>query len=132
MNNGSDLPSLLTELIYGDEAAESLEQTLGRLLVPGFALRVNGQIYDRSGFAAHVREMRRMTIGGGKIQVLEQISTDNRIAGRYLFRMISAEGNSLSIEAHLFATVNDGKLARIIEVARQVGNEAEENFLADT
>ena len=72
-----------------------------------------------------------MAIGGGKIQVLEQISADNRVAGRYLFRMISTEGQSLSIEAHLFAKVNDGKLERIIEVARQVGND-EENFLADT
>jgi hypothetical protein len=132
MNNGFDLPSVLTELLYGDEAAEPLEQTLSRLLVPGFVLRIDGQIYDQSGFTAHVRELRRMTIGGGKLQVLEQISTDNRIAGRYLFLMTSAEGQRLSIEAHLFATVNDGKLARIIEVARQVGNDAEENFLADT
>jgi hypothetical protein len=130
MNHGSDLPSVLTELLYGDETAEPLEQTLDRLLAPRFVLRVNGQIYDRSGFTAHVREIRQISIGGGKIQVLEQISADNRIAGRYLFRTISGEGKSLSIEAHLFAKVNDGKLERLIEVARQVGND-EENFLAD-
>jgi hypothetical protein len=132
MNHGSDLPSVLTELLYGNEVAEPLEQTLDRLLAPRFVLRINGQLYDRSGFTAHVREMRRMTTGGGKIQVLEQMSTDNRIAGRYLLRMISAEGQSLSVEAHLFAKVNDGKLERIIEVARQAGNDGEENFLADT
>jgi hypothetical protein len=103
MNHGSDLPSVLTELLYGDETAQPPEQTLDRLLAPRFVLCVNGQIYDRSGFTAHVREIRQISIGGGKFQVLEQISADNRIAGRYLFRTISAEGKSLSIEAHLFA-----------------------------
>lgn len=85
----------------------------------------------RSSFTAHVREIRQISTGG-KIQELEQISADNRIAGRYLFRTMSAEGKSLSIEAHLFAKVSDGKLGRIVEVAREVGNDAEENFLADT
>lgn len=132
MNQSFDLPSVLTELLYGDESTEPINRTLDRLLAPHFVSRINGQIYDRSGFTAHVREMRQIAIAGNKIQVLEQISTDNEIAGRYLFRMISAEGKSLSAEAHLFAKVNDGKVERIIEVARQVGNDAEENFLADT
>jgi hypothetical protein len=132
MNQDPDLPAVLTELIYGDEVTEPLEKTLDRLLAPRFVLRINGQIYDRSGFIAHVRELRQISIGGGKIQVLEQISTDNGIAGRYLFRMISAEGKGLSIEAHLFAKVSNGKIGRIAEIARQVGDDAEENFLADT
>jgi hypothetical protein len=132
MNQGFELSSLLTKLIYGDEATDPVEQTVDKLFVPHFLLRLNGQVYGRSGFIAHVREMREMTAGGGEIRVLEEINTDTRIAGRYLFRMIPAEGQSLSIEAHLFAQVDDGKVERIIEVARQVENDAEEDFLADT
>ena len=132
MNQSFDLPSVLTELIYGDEAAEPLGQTLDRLLTPHFVLRINGQVYDRSEFTAHVREMRQMSVGGGEMRVLEQISTDTGIAGRYLFRMVPAEGQSLDIESHLFARVNDDKVERIIEIARQVENDAEEDLLADT
>jgi hypothetical protein len=132
MNQGLDLPSLLTELLYGNEATEPVEQTVGRLLAPHFVLRLNGQVYDRSAFTAHVREMRRMTVGGGEIRVLEEVSTDTGTAGRYLFRMISAEGRILSVESHLFAKVDDGKVERIVEVARQLENDAEEDFLADT
>jgi hypothetical protein len=76
--------------------------------------------------------MRRMTVGGGEIRVLEEVSTDTGTAGRYLFRMISAEGRILSVESHLFAKVDDGKVERIVEVARQLENDAEEDFLADT
>ncbi|MFJ5265552.1 hypothetical protein ACIQAC_34330 [Streptomyces sp. NPDC088387] len=131
MNQSFDLSSLLTELIYGSGAAEPVEQIVERLLAPHFALRNNGQVYDRSGFIAHVGELRQMAVGGGDIRVLEEISTDAGIAGRYLFRMLSAEGQSLSVEAHVFAKVNDGKVERIVEVARQVEN-TEEDFLADT
>jgi hypothetical protein len=132
MNQSFDLPSVLTELIYGDEATESLEQTIGRTLARYFVLRLNGQMYDRSKFTTHILQMRQMTSGGGEIRVLEQISTATAVAGRYLFRMVSAERRSLTVEAHLFARVNEGKVERIIEVARQVENDAEEDFLADT
>ena len=52
MNQSFDLSSVLTGLLYGREAAEPLEQTLDRLIAPNFVLRMNGQVYDRSGFAA--------------------------------------------------------------------------------
>jgi hypothetical protein len=132
MNQGFELSSLLTKLIYGDEATDPVDQTVDKLFAPHFVLRLNGAVYGRFGFTAHVREMRQMTAGGGEIRVLEEIGTDTRIAGRYLFRMVSQEGQSLSIEAHLFAKVDDGRVERIVEVARQVGNDAEEDFLADT
>lgn len=132
MNQSLDLSSVLTGLLYGREAAESLEQTLDQLVAPNFVLRMNGQVYDRSGFAAHISEMRQMTAGGGEIRVLEQIGADNRTAGRYLLRMKSAEGRSLTVEAHVFATVNDGRVERLTEIARPVEDDAEENFLADT
>jgi hypothetical protein len=131
MNQDFDLPAALTELLYGGEATESLEETLDRLLAPHFVLRVNGQIYDRAGFTAHARETREMAAGGGEIRVLEQLNENNGIAGRYLMRMISADGKGLSVEAHLFARVHDDKVARIIEIARPVES-AEENFLADS
>ncbi|HET6499221.1 MAG TPA: hypothetical protein VFG87_00535 [Amycolatopsis sp.] len=132
MNQGFDLPSLLTKLIYGDEATESVEQIVEQLLAPRFVLRFNGQVFGRSEFIAHVRESRRMAVGGGELRVLEEISTDTRISGRYLFRLISAEGRSLGVESHLFAKIDDGRVERIVEIARQVEGDTEEDFLADT
>jgi len=103
-----DLPAALTELLYGDENTEPLERTLGRLIMPNFVQRINGRVYRRAEYPAHVREMRQMVAGGGEMRVLEQVSTETGIAGRYLFRMVSAEGQSLSFESHLFASVKDG------------------------
>jgi hypothetical protein len=131
MNQGFDLPSLLTALIFGDEATEPVEPTVGQLLAPDFVLRLNGKVYDRSGFTAHIHELRQLAAGGGEMVVLEEISTDTTIAGRYLFRMVPADGQSLRVESHVFAKVNDGRAERIVEVARQIENDTEENFLAD-
>lgn len=115
-----DLPAVLTELLYGDESAEPLERTLDRLLTPDFVQRVNGQVYRRPEFPAHVRDMRQMVVGGGELRVLEQVATDTAIAGRYLFRMVSAGGQTLTFESHVFARIADGRAERFVEVARQV------------
>lgn len=131
MDEKFDLPAVIRELFYGDETTEPLEQTLDRLIAPNFVQRVNGQVYRRSEYTAHVREMRQMVVGGGELQVLEQIRRDSEFAGRYLFRMVTAEGQNLSFESHLFARVNNGRIERLIEVARQVENDADEDFLID-
>ena len=67
--------------------------------------------------------MRQRVVGGGDLRVLEQVGTDTAIAGRYLFRMVSAAGQSLTFESHLFARITDGRAERFVEVARQTGDE---------
>ncbi|MBV8317176.1 MAG: hypothetical protein JOZ53_19725 [Planctomycetaceae bacterium] len=49
---------MLNELLYGNEVTESVEQTLDRLVTPDFTQRINGQVYRRPEYAAHVRDMR--------------------------------------------------------------------------
>jgi hypothetical protein len=129
MNREFDLPAALTELLYGDESAEPLERSLDRLITPNFVQRINGRVYGRAEYPTHVREMRQMVAGGGEIRVLEQVCTETGIAGRYLFRMGSADGKSLSFESHLFASIKDGRAERFVEVARQVQEDDDEDFL---
>ncbi|WP_227998953.1 hypothetical protein [Nocardia australiensis] len=131
MNQEFDLPAALTELLYGDETAESLDDTLDRLVTPNFVQRINGRVYGRSEYLAHVREMRRMVAGGGEMRVLEQISTNTGTAGRYLFRMVSPEGQESIFESHLFARINGGRAERFVEVARQVVDDDDEDLLLD-
>ncbi|KZM72709.1 hypothetical protein [Nocardia terpenica] len=132
MTEQFDLPAVLTELLYGTEDAEPLETTLDRLLAPDFVQRINGQVFQRQEFAPHVREMRKLAAGGGELQVLEQISTPAAVAGRYLFHMVAANGTALRFESHLFASVRDGTVARFVEVARQIENTDNDNFLTTT
>ena len=130
MSEGFNLPAVLTELLYGNEDEEPLEETLDRLVSPNFVQRINGDVYKRSEYTAHVREMRQMVAGGGELRVLEQLSAATGIAGRYLFRMLPAEGPALTFESHLFARVEGGKIERMVEVARLVEDEGGEEFLA--
>ena len=119
MSEEIDLPTVLSELLYGDESREPLEKTLDRLITPTFVQRINGQVYDRNEYLPHVREMRQLVLGGGELTVLEQFSAGNAIAGRYLFRMVPAHGPILTFESHLFARVQNGRVDRLVEVARQ-------------
>ncbi|WP_329057861.1 hypothetical protein [Amycolatopsis sp. NBC_01480] len=119
MTEAFDLPAALTELLYGNENDEPLEKTLDRLVTPGFVQRINGRVYDRDQYIPHVREMRRMVTGGGELQVLEQSATATGFAGRYLFTMVQDGGQAATFESHLFARIEDGKIDRMIEVARQ-------------
>lgn len=125
MSQELDLPKVLTELLHGDESAEPLEDALDRLVTPDFVQRINGQEYQRAAYTAHVREMRRMVVGGGGLRVLEQLTSGTGIAGRYLFTMVPADGHPLRFESHIFARVEDGRIARLTEVARQI-DDAEE------
>jgi hypothetical protein len=115
-----DLPAVLTELLYGDESTEPLERTLDRLVTPDFVQRINGRVYRRPEYDAHVREMRQLVTGGGEMRVLEQTGMGTAIAGRYLFRMVSAAGQSVTFESHLFARITDGRAERFVEVSRQI------------
>jgi hypothetical protein len=126
-----DLPAVLTELLYGDETKEPIEQTFDRLLTPNYVQRINGSVYRLPEFAAHVREMRQMVVGGGEVRVLEEVKTDSAIAGRYLFRMVSADGQDLNFESHLFAKITGGKVERLVEVARQVEADDDGDLLND-
>jgi hypothetical protein len=119
MSKEINLPAVLSELLYGNENEEPLESTLDRLITPNFVQRINGQVFDRVEYVPHVRGMRQMVGGGGELTVLEQTDTDTGIAGRYLFRMVPAVGPELTFESHLFARIVDGKIDRMIEVARQ-------------
>jgi len=119
MTKQFDLPAALTELLYGNENDEPLEKTLDRLITPNFVQRINGQVYNRDQYTAHVREMRLMVTGGGELQVLEQLATVTGFAGRYLFRMVQVGGPSFVFESHLFVRIEDGRIDRMIEVARQ-------------
>jgi hypothetical protein len=110
---------------------ESVEQTLDRLVTPDFTQRINAQVYRRSEYAAHVREMRRLVAGGGEMRVLEQVHAGESIAGRYLFRMVSADGQETIGESHLFARLRDGRVARFVEVARWVEGADDEDYLSD-
>ncbi|MEE1801224.1 nuclear transport factor 2 family protein [Streptomyces sp. JV176] len=130
MTHVFDLPAVLTELLYGDESAEPLERTLDKLITPDFVQRINGRVYRRAEYTAHVREMRQMVTGGGELQVLEQINTGSGIAGRFLFRMVPADGQALTFESHLFARIDGGRVARLIEVAHLIGDDHDEDFLA--
>ena len=73
MSQDFELSAVLNELLYGNEVMESVEQTLDRLVTPDFTQRINGQVYRRSEYAAHVRDMRRLVAGGGEMAVLEQV-----------------------------------------------------------
>ncbi|WP_033288435.1 hypothetical protein [Amycolatopsis jejuensis] len=119
MNHGFDLPGVLRELLYG---TGPVEETLDRVLTPAFVQRINGEVFHRDEFAPHVEEMRQLVTGGGEMQVLQQVVTETAIAGRYLFRMVPADGPELVFESHLFAGIEDGKVASLVEVARQVAD----------
>ena len=125
MSQGRQLSAVLNELLYGNEVMESLEQTLDRLVTPDFTQRINGQVHRRSEYAAHVREMRGSVAGGGEMRVLEQVDAGESIAGRYLFRMVSADGQDAIGESHLFASLRDGRVARWVEEAD------DEDYLSD-
>jgi hypothetical protein len=131
MSQDFELSAVLNELLYGNEVMESVEQTLDRLVTPDFTQRINGQVYRRSEYAAHVREMRRLVAGGGEMRVLEQVDAGESIAGRYLFRMVSADGQETIGESHLFARLRDGRVARFVEVARWVEDADDEDLLAN-
>jgi hypothetical protein len=45
INEGFDLPAVLTELAFGNESDEPLEGTLDRLITPNFVQRINGRVY---------------------------------------------------------------------------------------
>lgn len=119
MSEEIDLAAVLSELLYGDESAETLEQALDRLVTPTFVQRINGQVYDRSAYVPHVREMRQLVLGGGELTVLEEIRADDAIAYRYLFRMVPLQGPPLVFESHVFARVDGRRIDRLVEVARQ-------------
>ena len=129
MNREYDVPAALTELFYGDESTEPLEQTLDRLMTPDFVLRANGQVYRGPENAAHIRELRQMAAGGGGVRVLEQVSTDTAIAGRYLFRMVTAAGQSLTFETHMFTRIADGRADRAVQVLRQIEDGDDQDLL---
>jgi hypothetical protein len=119
MSEEIDLPAVLSELLFGDESTEPLETTLDRLITPTFVQRINGAVYDRVAYIPHVREMRQLVVGGGELTVLEQFSAGSTVAGRYLFRMVPAQGPGMTFESHLFARVEAGRVDRLVEVARQ-------------
>jgi hypothetical protein len=123
-----ELVAVLTELLFGNEAAESVEQTLDRLVAPDFTQRVNGQVYQRPDYDAHVRAVRQR-VTGGEVHVLEQITAGDSIAGRYLFRIVSADGREAQWECHLFARLRDGLVASMVEVSRQVEDSDNEDLL---
>ena len=130
MSEEFNLPAALTELLYGREDEEPLEETLERLVTPNFVQRINGEVYKRSEYTPHVREMRQMVVGGGELRVLEQLTTDTGIVGRYLFTMVPADGPALTFESHLFARIEGGRIDRMIEVARLIDDENDGDLLA--
>jgi len=130
MSQHFELSAVLTELLYGNEVVESAEQILDRLVTPDFAQRINGQVYRRSEYAGHVHEMPRLVAGGGEMQVLEQVVAGESIAGRYLFRMVCADGHEMIGESHLFARLRDGRVARFVEVARWLEGAGDKDLLA--
>jgi hypothetical protein len=89
------------------------------LITPTFVQRVNGQVYDRTAYIPHVHKIRQSVVGGGELTVLEQFSAGNAVAGRYLFRMVPAQGSAMTFETHLFAPIEAGRVDRLVEVARQ-------------
>ncbi|WP_424863509.1 nuclear transport factor 2 family protein [Streptomyces sp. MMS24-I29] len=131
MNQEFDLKAVLTELLYGDEATEPLEDTLDRLLTPDFVQRINGRVHQRSEFAAHVREMRAQVADGGELRTLQLIGTDSMAAGRFLFRTVSSKGAELTFETHLFARVSGGRAESFVEVARQVAPDDDKDLLTE-
>jgi hypothetical protein len=76
-----------------------------------------------------VREWRQK-VADGELRVLEQISTAAVVADRYLFRTVSADGQIPVFESHLFSRIDGGKVDRLIEVARQVGDDDDGDLLA--
>jgi hypothetical protein len=128
MNEEFDLPAVLTKLAYGNGDDEPLEATMDRLITPDFVQRVNGGVYQRSEYIDHVREWRQ-TVADGELRVLEQVITATRIAGRYLFRTVSADGQVLTFESHLFAHIDDGKVGRFIEVGRPTRTDEDGDLL---
>jgi hypothetical protein len=113
-------PSTLSMLFFGDEQHEPLEKTLDDILSPDFQQRVNGKIYGRDEFLPHVREMRG-TVVSGTMEVLEQVREGNRIAGRYLFHVVTVGGGKAHYESHIMGEVDDdGRILRQSEVARVV------------
>jgi hypothetical protein len=79
MSQDFELPAVLNELLYGNEVMESVEQTVDRLVTPDFTQRINGQVYRRSEYAAHVREMRRLVTGGGGCRCWSKSSPASRL-----------------------------------------------------
>lgn len=111
----TSLVTILTELFFGDEEQESLETALDRLISPGFQQRINGDVYNREDYPAHVREM-QASVAGGRVDVVEEMRDGRRIAGRYLFNVLQAAGEPAVFESHIFAELaSDGRLLRMAE-----------------
>ncbi len=118
-----DIAAVLVELFFGDESSELLEATLERLVSKDFVQRINGQVYERGAYLAHVREMRQMVTGSGDLRVLEEVRQGPMIAGRYIFSLGTAAG-LVQFESHLFAEIDgEDKILRLVEVARQTSDE---------
>lgn len=116
--SAATLVDALSELFFGNEQAEQLEDTLGRLVAPGFRQRINGKVYGREEYTGHVREM-RASVDGGRVDVVEQLQDGSRIAGRYLFHVSQAAGQEATFESSIFAQLApDGRIERLAEVAR--------------
>jgi hypothetical protein len=129
MHEALDLPAALAELAFGNEDSEPLEETLDRLVTPDFVQRINGTVQTRAEYLAHVRDWRKK-VTSGELRVLEQVSTPTAVAGRYIFTIVPAGGQQMDIESHLFARIEAGRIARLIEVARQAEVGDDDNYLA--
>ena len=128
---GSDAALLeaLSELFFGDEQAEPLEETLDRLVSPRFRQRINGKVYGRREYLGHVREM-RASVSGGRAEVVEQLRDGERVAGRYLFRVAQAGGQEATFESCIFAQLAaDGRIERLAEVARVVEGDDDDDVM---
>jgi hypothetical protein len=113
------LAPILTKLLFGSEAEEPLERTIEKLLTDQYQQRVNGTEIGRRDFADHVRAV-RSGVAGGRLDVLEELTEGNRIAGRYLFHVVAPSGAEEAYEAHIFAErATDGGLTHMIEVNRR-------------
>ncbi len=129
---GSDvaLVDFLSELFFGDEQQEPLEDTLDRLVSPDFCQRINGAVHRRQEYANHVRMMRG-TVSGGHVEVLEQVREGQTVAGRYLFRVVRSEGSAATFESGIFARLGaDGRIDQMVEIGRLVEDGDNSDFLA--
>ena len=123
------LVEALSELFFGDEQAEQLEDTLGRLVTPDFRQRIHGKVYGREAYGGRVREM-RATVSGGRVEVVEQLQDGDRIVGRYLFHVTQAAGPEATYESSIFARLApDGRIRSLAELARVVEDDDDRDLL---
>jgi hypothetical protein len=110
----------LRALVLEPEAGVELDQVLDRFYAPDFTHRTDGEVLDRSAFAAMVAATRKQ-VAGGTVTVLDELSDGTAYAERHVFRITMADGSTQQREVAIFGThAEDGRFRHLSETGFDV------------